>query len=840
MRIISCYIEGYGKIKQREFSFDEGITTVFWENGEGKSTLASFLKAMLYGLKGYSKRSTEFCDREHFYPFDGGLFGGNLHLEANGKRYKIERFFGDKSETADRLTVYEDGREMKDAPVDIGRLLLGMDKESFERTAFLRYEDLEIASTDGIHARLNRFLEGGEEDGGLDKALEAVDKAAKTYKKRGGGDKITQAKERVDRLKAQIENTSLVKASLEEKYGRAKALEGEIKNCQEAIAVAQKQREIASQFEHYDSIVEEVEKAEKEMASLKEKYPLGVPTLEETKAFNAYLVAANELQIKMEGSKLSAKEEGELAALQARFDGGVPTQEDCKRVEEKIDALKSLQGERKGRIPSPREEELRARFARRRPSPERLAAAERGLSAYRDKKREMERISALPQQKSRSFSAKPYAWIAVIAAIVGVLGGVLLFMQVAFGSALGLIGAFVLLCDGFFYLNKKTARQSVPVVNPLLLEAERELAEFAKGLESLLFSFGYGGEEGIEVGFDRLKRDLEDLEVLERSQAEEEALLFEKSEKTAALEGELTDFFRRYGAEGEGYFARLTNLQAAADKLQSLLKRKKEGEEACAVAQEERAALLEKTGAYREKYGLLSVDVEELLEDARRLERALSSVKIGREKAAVFKAEKGLGERAENASISVEERSEALARLQDEKARLLREIDEDERTAELLEGYESEKKEAEEELKAYKRKHKLLEATGALLNEAAGRLRDKYVKPVKDEFLKYAALLERALGEKVVMTKDFTLRFERNGVERSERHLSSGQRSICALCFRLALLKNMYEGQMPFLVLDDPFVALDEEHIARVKELLQVLSKDMQMVYFTCHSSRKV
>jgi uncharacterized protein YhaN len=50
----------------------------------------------------------------------------------------------------------------------------------------------------------------------------------------------------------------------------------------------------------------------------------------------------------------------------------------------------------------------------------------------------------------------------------------------------------------------------------------------------------------------------------------------------------------------------------------------------------------------------------------------------------------------------------------------------------------------------------------------------------------------------------------------------------------------MYRGNLPFLILDDPFVSLDEGHMERVKGLLKELSKQMQMVYFTCHESRNI
>jgi uncharacterized protein YhaN len=70
--------------------------------------------------------------------------------------------------------------------------------------------------------------------------------------------------------------------------------------------------------------------------------------------------------------------------------------------------------------------------------------------------------------------------------------------------------------------------------------------------------------------------------------------------------------------------------------------------------------------------------------------------------------------------------------------------------------------------------------------------------------------------------------------------LSAGERSICALCFRLALLDNMYTLEQPFVVMDDPFVHLDETHLKRTAALLTELSKTRQILYFCCHESRSM
>ncbi len=838
MKLISCYIEGYGKIKQKEIKFDEGITPIFWENGEGKSTLASFLKAMLYGLEGYAKNSKAFCDREHFYPFDGGRFGGNLQLDIEGKVYKIERFFAEKSETGDSLTVYEEGEAMPSPPVDIGRVLLKMDKESFERTAFLRHDDLEMDATSGIHARLNRFLEGGEEDGGLDEALLRLDKAAKVYKKRGGGDKITEEKENIDRIKVKIENAAGVKGALDKKYECLEGLQAQIKESQEHIATAQSRREVDSQFEHYDSLIEGVERAEKEAGLLLQKYPQGVPSIEETRAFNEYMVAANEWQIKMEGTSLTPQEEEKLRSLEARFSGGTPTAEALAEIEQKIDEYKALDGTGTARAKTAREEELIAKFARSKPSKEELDGAEVALRAYKEKKRAQEDATAFAQTGGK-VAAKRYAVFAVLFAAVLLTGVVLVLLkQPLVGGLLAALGGGATLVDGFLYLNKKTAGQ-VPAASPERLRLEEERLRLERSLQALLLPYGYR-EESVELAFDRLQRDLSDFEDLLAAQRAEEARLQERAAQREALQTALSAFFARYGGEGESYLAKISSLKVALSDFAALLRRSAEGKAVCDEAEKERAALVKKARAYQEKYSLLTVDTEEIFKDVRSLERAFKEVEEGRKRAEAFKREKGLSERTEAPVEDVEDLRKACTRLQEEYSKLDREITEDERTAEELDSLQEEKKQAEERLKEYRRKYDLLTNTATLLKAAAGRLRDKYVKPVKDEFLKYATVIERALGEKVVMTKDFKLRFERGGVERSEKHLSSGQRSICALCFRLALLANMYEGQRPFLVLDDPFVTLDEGHLLRVKEVLRALSKDMQMVYMTCHASRKI
>ena len=148
--------------------------------------------------------------------------------------------------------------------------------------------------------------------------------------------------------------------------------------------------------------------------------------------------------------------------------------------------------------------------------------------------------------------------------------------------------------------------------------------------------------------------------------------------------------------------------------------------------------------------------------------------------------------------------------------------------------------EEEEKLAAYKEKYADINSAKEYLVAANDRLLEKYVAPIKDKFVEYSVPLEKALGEKVVMDKDYRIFFERGGEIRDNKHLSAGQRCILSLAFRLSLIENAFDGEKPFVIMDDPFVHLDGEHIEKTASFLKEIAKNEQIIYFCCHDSRKI
>jgi uncharacterized protein YhaN len=50
----------------------------------------------------------------------------------------------------------------------------------------------------------------------------------------------------------------------------------------------------------------------------------------------------------------------------------------------------------------------------------------------------------------------------------------------------------------------------------------------------------------------------------------------------------------------------------------------------------------------------------------------------------------------------------------------------------------------------------------------------------------------------------------------------------------------MFEGERPFLILDDPFTNLDDDTIERATALIRRVAERYQVLYLTCHSGRMI
>lgn len=160
MRLIGIKIENFGKLTDFSMNFSEGLNTINEENGWGKSTLAAFIRVMLFGFEGETKRNDLEKERKRYKPWQGGTYGGSLILETCGRKYRIVRLFGSRDKDDEFRLYNEDTGMLSDDYSDrIGEEIFGLDSGSFNRTVMINQNDMETGATDGINAKLGNIAD---------------------------------------------------------------------------------------------------------------------------------------------------------------------------------------------------------------------------------------------------------------------------------------------------------------------------------------------------------------------------------------------------------------------------------------------------------------------------------------------------------------------------------------------------------------------------------------------------------------------------------------------------------------------------------------------------------
>lgn len=167
MRIIKCHITNFGCYSDKIFDFSTKLNSFFLKNGEGKTTLATFIKAMFYSLEKNSKTSYE---RKHYKPYSGGEYGGSLEIELNGIKYRIERTFAD-SPTKDTLKIFDSNGIQQsiflnnklsqlqgESSSRLGELIFEIDASAFQRCNFISSNDLDFSNNESIKMKIGNIV----------------------------------------------------------------------------------------------------------------------------------------------------------------------------------------------------------------------------------------------------------------------------------------------------------------------------------------------------------------------------------------------------------------------------------------------------------------------------------------------------------------------------------------------------------------------------------------------------------------------------------------------------------------------------------------------------------
>lgn len=342
MKLISCHIDNFGILHNFDMTFEEGLNVIMHDNGWGKSTLAAFLKAMLYGYDNKRSKDISENDRKHYQPWQGGKYGGSLTFEKGGTRYMIVRTFG-ATARFDTVTLrnLDTGRSMPNGE-NIGEWLFKLDADAFKRSAFINSNQLNSGNSGlSFHARLNAVLGEASDVGSYDSAIAQLTKRTKDYEKIGNRGHIADIQRKIDELLAQqrtakgeIERVEALRIRILELDTRIAQTDNEISALNEIINAqdrGKKEREAAQKL--YEQMQGQLSSLNKELEELLEAANGTLPTTQE---INTVKQNRSEMAHITEGlAALNAQKEKELGDIQSRYDELLTRETDLsKEIEE--------------------------------------------------------------------------------------------------------------------------------------------------------------------------------------------------------------------------------------------------------------------------------------------------------------------------------------------------------------------------------------------------------------------------------------------------------------------------------------------------------------------------
>ncbi len=239
----------FGALERRSLAFSPGLNIIEAPNESGKSTLAAFLRTMLYGLP--TRERGALADKKRFLPWSGAPMQGTLELstEEFGEvtlRRDTQRadipmghFTATYSGTGDEVPGL--------SGADCGERLLGVPREVCERSAFIRQSGLAVDPDAELERRIAALITTGEEGASYSKASAALKKQLNLRKANSRSGQIPTLERELEEGSAALAELRTLQAERGEAENAIAALREREASLREAIAA----HELADRQDRY-------------------------------------------------------------------------------------------------------------------------------------------------------------------------------------------------------------------------------------------------------------------------------------------------------------------------------------------------------------------------------------------------------------------------------------------------------------------------------------------------------------------------------------------------------------------------------------------------------------
>ncbi|MCD8133475.1 MAG: AAA family ATPase [Clostridiales bacterium] len=774
MRLISCHIENFGKLRDLTMEFQHDCHILCEANGWGKSTLTVFLRVMFFGFEGETKRKGIENERRRYLPWQGGAYGGTVTFETGGRTYTVTRSFSDKK--------INDSFELRDARTNLpsadfsenlGEEIFHINRESFLRTVFIGQNDCVTHATDSINAKIGNFTDNMNDLDSYEKAAGAMQDVLNKLNPRRKTGTIHQMNDQITRLQTEISQNRPLRSSIR----RYEAMEAEEKE-----KLREKRRE-----------QEEVLSLQKRVSRMQDKRVRRAAYLQLCAACEEAVTACR--------------------TAEAWFPGEVPAEEKLRECQKACDEMeRAAQGAQICRLTSEEREQLenleaqRAEAQRMRnhseryddgglwESPEEPVQGTLEQNGFRERRAPRTEKDA-GQVGDRKRLRMPAG---VIIAVVGAVCCLCSLLSKIFPS------------DGLFPNTSRSLILFPGMLIPGVLLLSAGVIFFVMGAMLRVR----------DQERDTLKRDREEKAQLQEEEIQKQAenernlerlyVALAKKQRDYQMYREQYEQKRKYVSDAFAEMGMRSDWhtepdRSAREQLQEIRQRRTEWQRAKTAAE---AAKLKKQEfeSQNETDVLLPDETEQDMPDL-----------------------ESLNQRQRQLESDGQQIQSRLNLYKNQLASLREQYDEWTQAKEMLQS-------EQEQLADLKKKFGYVKKAQEYLSAAKETLTARYMEPLMHSFSRYYEILAGTSGtpaEKYRMDANTNLTVEEAGMQRETQYLSRGYQDLIGLCLRFSLVDAMYPDEKPFLILDDPFVNLDAEKTAGGMRLLREVSESCQIIYVT-------
>ena len=331
----------FGKLQDQTLSLKPGLNCIYAPNESGKSTWSHFLRIMLYGLS--TRDRGALADKNRFAPWSGAAMRGQLQVtDSGGTQLTLSRDTRRANAPMGHFACTYTGTADAVPGIDgqnAGETLLGVPREVFERSAFIRQSALAVDSDAELERRIAALITTGEEDVSYTEVRDRLKKQLNRRRSNRTTGQIPALEREIDDLERQLAHRTDLTQQAEAAQQQLNSLSRQAEELQTQQALWQ-QRQRADSVRQYREAQAAAEEAERKAAWLLTESAAALPEDALLTRMEGQCAALRESQSTLQQTQTAAqqaKAEADAAAERCATHPLYPNDEAACRA--KLDAI---------------------------------------------------------------------------------------------------------------------------------------------------------------------------------------------------------------------------------------------------------------------------------------------------------------------------------------------------------------------------------------------------------------------------------------------------------------------------------------------------------------------